>query len=790
MDAERLDIEKTLKFLTLDEKIRMLSGDGMWHTFGVGELPRVRMSDGPNGLRMTDGAGTSALPATCFPTPSMLANSWDLALLYSVGAAIGKEATAMGVNLLLAPGVNIKRDPRGGRNFEYYSEDPYLSGVLGKAFVSGVQSTGVGACVKHLAANNQEGNRMYADSVVDPRALHEIYLKPFEIALSAEPEAVMCAYNKLNGQYCSQNPYLLTTFLRDTLDYKGVTVSDWGAVRDRAAALKAGLDLEMPDSFGLSEENLTAALERGEITETDIDNAIKRILRLIDNVYLEPYGDYDADAHDRLCYNAAVESCVLLKNDGGFLPLTKDVKVAVMGGYAEHSPIEGEGSSHVVPLKTISPLDAFSRRGVEVTYYRGYSDDEKENAKLYEEALSGASAADAVVVFAGVPAPAEGVDRHTLALPPEQNKLISALTNAGHRVVVVLAVPGPVLMPWINRVRAVLYSGLNGQNGALAAVDVLYGRVNPRGKLAETFPENENELTADFGARYAPYRESIYVGYRYYDATEKPILFPFGHGLGYADVEYGEVRVKRLGGAEFEVSVELTNRSPRDAYETVQVYVSDRTGRVMCAKKQLVGFNKAFIEGMTTAVATVRLDGKAFEFYDPTAKKFRICDGEYKILVGASSAEIKREITVKTDGDFFDMIPVPPSYADPERSGLTDEDFETLYGAPLPAPAPRPVKGKHSLDSCLDDVKHTLAGRIAVSAVKRRAKNVGDDGSPAREAFLNSALFTPLSAVASMSDGAMTPRLAKGIVEMANGKFFRGVKTMLSKQKSDKLPHD
>lgn len=784
MEAERLDIEKTLKFLTLDEKLRMLSGDGTWHTFGVGELPRVRMSDGPNGLRMTEGTGTSALPATCFPTPSMLANSWDLALLYSVGSAIGKEATAMGVNLLLAPGVNIKRDPRGGRNFEYYSEDPFLSGVLGKAFVSGVQSTGVGACVKHLAVNNQENNRMYADAVVDPRALREIYLKPFEIALTAEPEAVMCAYNKLNGTYCSQNPYLLKTFLRDELGYKGVTVSDWGAVRDRAAALEAGLDLEMPDPLGLSEPSLRAALDNGDITESDIDAALRRILGLIDNVYLEPYGDYDADAHDKLSYNAAVESAVLLKNDG-VLPLTKDVKVAVMGSYAECAPIEGEGSSHVVPLKTVSPLDAFSRRGIEVTYFRGYSTDTKENAKLYDEAMSGATAADSVVVFAGVPAPAEGVDRKSLALPPEQDKLISALTNAGHRVTVVLTVPGPVAMPWVNRVRAILYSGLNGQSGALAAIDILYGRVNPRGKLAETFPADDTELIPDFGAKYTPYRESIFVGYRYYDAIEKTVLFPFGHGLCYADIEYGEVHVKRLSGTEFDVEVELTNNSPRDAYETVQVYVSDRTGRVMCAKKQLAGFSKTFIEGKTTALATIRLDRKAFEFFDPKTNKFRICDGEYKILIGASSRDIKKELSVKADGDFFDKIPAPGSYSTPFRRSISDADFEALYGGPLPEPAPRPVKGKHSLDSCLDDVKHTLVGKIAISAVKRRAKTQGDDGSPAREAFLNSALFTPLSAVASMSDGAVSPRLAKGIVEMANGKFFKGVKTMLKKPKPD-----
>ncbi len=305
MDEEKLDIEKTLAYFTLDEKTRMLSGDGLWHTFGAGEMPRVRMSDGPNGLRMTDDENLSAVPATCYPAPSMLACSWDPALLYSVGAGIGKEATAMGVNLLLAPAVNIKRHPLGGRNFEYYSEDPLLAGELGKAFISGVQSTGVGACVKHFAANNQETRRMYSDSVIDMRALREIYLKPFEIALEAAPEAVMCAYNKLCGEYCSQNEFLLTTVLRDEWGFDGAVISDWGAVRDRSRALAAGLDLAMPDSRGLFEQNINAALADGSITEQTIDRSVRRILRLTDNVYLEPYGDYDADENDKLAYNAA-----------------------------------------------------------------------------------------------------------------------------------------------------------------------------------------------------------------------------------------------------------------------------------------------------------------------------------------------------------------------------------------------------------------------------------------------------------------------------------------------------
>lgn len=777
MDGERLDIEKTLAYLNADEKLRMLSGDGMWHTFGVGELPRVRMSDGPNGLRMS--VGGSAVPATCFPTPSMLANSWDLALLYTVGSAIGKEATAMGVNLLLAPGLNIKRSPLGGRNFEYYSEDPMLSGELGKAFVSGVQSTGVGACVKHFAANNQEDKRMYSDSIVEPRSLHELYLKPFKIALAAEPAAVMCAYNKLNGEYCSQNEYLLKTVLRDKWNYKGVTVSDWGAVRDRVAALKAGLDLEMPDSLGIFADDLKAAYASGEITDDMLNGALRRILELTDNVYLEPYGDFDSDAHDRLSYNAAAASTVMLKNDGGFLPFTKDMSVAVCGELAAGCPVQGLGSSHVTELKSRTPLDAFGARAIDVTYFKGYSEDAKESARLTQEAVEGAANADAVIVYAGVPAPAEGVDRKSLDLPPEQNALIAALTAAGHRVAVVLVTPGPVLMPWLHRVRAVVYCGLGGQSGALAAADILYGRINPRGKLAETFPAAERTLDG-FGGYRAIYRESLFVGYKYHDATYAPVLFPFGHGLSFSSFVYeGTAVVRRDDG--FDVTVTLRNESARDGYEIVQVYVSDRTGRVLCPQKQLAGFSKVFVEGQTSTSVTIKLTREAFEFFDTETDAFAVADGEYKIIVAASAADIKSETTVHVRGDFTGKQPCPDAYADITQP-IPDEAFAELYGAPLPPEKARPKRGEHTLDSCIDDIRSTLGGRIAKCAIMRRAKSVGAPRSPEREAFIASATETPLSAVASMSDGAVSANTARGLVALANGNYLTGIKLLLKKK--------
>ena len=781
MDSERLDIEKALSAFTIEEKLRMLSGDGMWHTYGAGEIPRVKMSDGPNGLRMVDGA--SAVPSTCYPTASMLANSWDPALLYSIGSAMGREATALGVNLLLAPGINIKRHPLCGRNFEYYSEDPILAGTLAKAFVGGVQSTGVGACVKHFAANNQEAYRMYSDSIVDMRALRELYLKPFELAAKAEPAALMCAYNKLNGHYCSESEFLLKQVLRDDWGYRGVTLSDWGAVRSRTKSLCAGLDLEMPSSGGIFSSDLRLALKTGAITEGTIDESLRRTLELVDNVYLEPYGDFDADAHDKLCYAAAVDSIVLLRNDNGFLPLTKNMKIAVIGELASSAPIQGGGSSHVTPFKAVSPLDAFAERGVEVTYCRGYSDNAKENRRLFDEAMNAANDTDAVIVYVGQSVPTEGIDRFSLDLPTAQDELINALSGAGHRVVVVLAGAGPVKMPWVKRVKAILYQGLCGQVGALAAIDILFGRVNPRGRLAETFPIDDAELGSDFGGLRTVYRESLFVGYKYYDAIKRRVMFPFGHGLSFSDISYDELHVKRLGNNEFTVEITLTNNSVRDAYETVQVYVSDRTGRVLRPEKQLEGYKKVFIEGKSTAVVEIKLDKSAFEFWNEEKHAFSLCDGEYRILVGASASDIKKEMSVKIDGDFTGRIPYPEAYKVPVRAKLTDEDFAVLYGAPVPPETPRPVKGEHTLDSCVADISSCLAGKILASKIKRGAKKVGKKGSVEYESNLHGGLYTPLSAMASMWGPDMPKERALGIVLMANGHFFRGLKTMLKKKK-------
>ena len=779
VNAERLDIDKALAYLTLDEKIRMLSGGGMWYTYATGEIPRVRMSDGPNGLRITVGATGEAVPATCYPTPGMLANSWDPALCYAVGASVGKEATALGVNLLLAPGVNIKRDPRGGRNFEYFSEDPVLSGEMGRAFISGVQSTGVGACVKHFAANNQEYMRMYSDSAVDLRTLHEVYLRPFMIAMDAQPAAVMCAYNKVRGEYSSESELLLKDILRRELKFDGVVISDWGAVRDRAASLKAGVDIAMPyrdDYF----ESVKGALEKGEITVENIDDSVRRILALIDDVYLEPCGEIDPEDGDRVAYNAAAASAVLLKNESGFLPLTRNLKVAVCGYLAENAPIQGGGSSHVNTKQAVSFIEAFSMRGIDVTYSTAFTQGGDES--LFDEAIASAEDCDAVIVFVGQDAPCEGVDRESIELPDVQNKFINAITAKGKRVAVVLCSAGPVRMPWINRVYSVLYAGLNGQAGALAAVDVLYGRINPCGKLAETFVAAETDIPTEINKINPVYRESIFVGYRYYDAIGVRPLFPFGHGLSFSEIRYDGIKIIRTDKNSFEVHVTLSNLSARDAYEIVQVYVSDKTGRVMCAKKQLAAYSKVFVEGQTQVTAKIKIRPRYLEFFNIEKNAFDITDGEYAISVGASATDIKFTKSVKVDGGFFGNIPCPDAYKLPLRKPFTDEDYIALPGAYVPEERPAFKRGEFTLHNCIDDMRSTFIGKIMRKVVLGRAKSVGPVGSPERAAFIASATATPLASAAAMSDGEMTPNMAKGIVHLANGKVISGIKLLLKKK--------
>lgn len=663
------DLKALISQMTLEEKAGLCSGLDFWHTKGIERLgiPSVMMTDGPHGLRKqresADHLGLfDSVPATCFPSAAGLASSWDRELVGKVGAALGEECQAEEVAVLLGPGANIKRSPLCGRNFEYFSEDPYLSSELAAAHIQGVQSQGVGTSLKHFAANNQEHRRMTGNSVVDERTLREIYLASFEGAVKkGRPWTVMCSYNKVNGTFASENETLLTDILKDEWGHEGFVVSDWGAVNERADGLAAGLELEMPSSNGAGDRKIVEAVRSGKLPEEKLDRAVERLLtiifRAVDN--RKPGATYDADAHHRLAREVARECMVLLKNENRTLPLAKSGRVAVIGELAEQPRYQGGGSSHVKPTRLENireELAAVAGSGVAFEYARGYelSGDEIDDG-LVREAVEAARRADVAVIFAGLPEryESEGFDRTHLRIPDNQAKLIDAVAAAQERVVVVLSNGAPVEMPWIGKAKAVLEAYLGGQALGGAIADLLFGDANPCGKLAETFPvrleHNPSYLNFPGEGDTVEYKEGLFVGYRYYDAKRIEPLFPFGHGLSYTSFEYTGIAVDRKEIDDTEkvrVTVKVRNTGTRAGKEIVQLYVSDVESSVIRPEKELKGFAKVELQPGEEKEVAFELDKRSFAFYDVQLKDWRVETGEFAVLVGASSADIRLRDTL------------------------------------------------------------------------------------------------------------------------------------------------
>ncbi len=546
-----------IQTLTLEEKVALCSGADMFRTKALEKrgVPSIVLADGPHGLRKqaagADPLGFSvSVPATCFPTASLTACSWDTELLSEMGAAIAEEALQEGIDIVLGPGANIKRNPLCGRNFEYFSEDPYLSGEMAAAWIAGIQSRGVGASLKHFAANNQEAERMSSDSIVDERTLREIYLPGFEAAVkNGAPATVMCAYNKLNGVHCSDNERLLSQILRREWGFQGVVVTDWGATNDRVAGFAAGLDLEMPGSRGYFDDAVIEAVRSGQLPEARVDESVDRVLELVFAAvkHRRPDCRYDVDGHHTLAQKIAASSAVLLKNEGGVLPLGSGQKIALIGALAKAPRYQGAGSSHINPTRLSTLVDGFDQVGLDYRYCAGYALKGADDGALLAEALAGAAAADTAVIVAGLPeeCESEGYDRSTLAMPAPHNALIEQVASLNPNTVVVLVGGAPVEMPWLPKVKAVLNLYLAGQAGGLAAAELLAGKVNPSGKLAETYPRRYADVPSagfyETGGKQAQYREGVYVGYRYYDKAQQDVLFPFGHGLSYTSFAYEDL---------------------------------------------------------------------------------------------------------------------------------------------------------------------------------------------------------------------------------------------------------
>lgn len=659
--------------MTLAEKAALCTGASPWRTVAVERLglESIVVSDGPHGLRRSvdlDSLITESLPATCFPVASALSASWDVELLYEMGEALAEESIALGVDVILGPGMNIKRSPLCGRNFEYFSEDPVLAGEMASALVNGIQSNGVGTSVKHFAVNNQETRRFTVNAVVDERTLHEIYLAGFEIAVKkSQPWTMMCAYNSVNGDFCAENHTLLTEILRDQWGYEGFVMSDWGAVHERVAAVKAGLELEMPGPSPHRTQAVIDAVNNGELDVTILNQAVERLLTIILRAQETPKGQttLDIDGHHALARRIASECIVLLKNDKGVLPLKPDLHVAVIGQAAQTPVFQGGGSSHINTTKVDAPLDLLRERA-EVQYVVGDPGMARDQAAI-DEAVAVVKGADVAVLFIALPASieSEGYDRPHMQLTEQQVSLIKSVAATNKQTVVVLNNGSALDMrAWIDDVDAVIEAWLPGQAGAGAIVDILYGDVNPSGKVGETFPLKLEDTPAylSFPGEYneVRYGEGVFVGYRGYDAMGRDVLFPFGFGLSYTTFAYSNLRVSKSSfGVDdtLEVSVDVTNTGNVAGKEIVQVYVHDAESKLPRPEKELKAFAKVALNAGETRTATLQLSPRAFQYYNPRYHGWIAEAGDFEIRVGRSSADICLTQTVTlSEGTFLPSV--------------------------------------------------------------------------------------------------------------------------------------
>lgn len=760
-----LDVKKLVNELTLEEKASLCSGADFWHTKAIDRLniPAAMVSDGPHGIRkqesLADHMGVAeSIKAIGFPTASAMACSFDRDLLHKIGDALGEECVAEDLAVLLGPGINMKRSPICGRNFEYYSEDPVVAGELGAAFVNGVQEHGVGTSLKHFAANNQEWRRMSISAEIDERTLREIYLAAFEtVVKKAQPWTIMCSYNRINGVYSCENDWLLNKVLRDEWGFEGLVMTDWGAMDERVPSLKAGLDLEMPDCHGETDKLIVKAVQSGELEESVLDTAVERILTMVDKYLTARKGidpasmvhplpssverGYDVAAHHALARTTAEQSAVLLKNED-ILPLQKDKKIAFIGEFAKVPRIQGGGSSHINNTSVESALDA---AGDSVSYAQGFHiDEETTDETLLQEAITLAKESDVAVIFAGLPDSfeSEGFDRTHLNMPANQNELIARISEVQPNVVVVLHSGSPIAMPWLDKVAGVLQMYLAGQASGGAAVNLLFGDATPCGKLAETFPlhleDNPSYLNFPGNREKVCYQEGVFIGYRYYDKKKMDVLFPFGYGLSYTDFTYSNMKVTVNGKNaadvdmiketdEIVVSADITNTGNCDGAEIVQLYIKNPVVYEIRPEKELRDFAKVFLKAGETKTVTFTLNARAFSYYETRIHDWYAESGDYEILLASSSRDIRLQDTVSITGS--KKIPFVADYV------TTCEDVELF------------AKDGSALDEMLRR-----------SGFAEATDHDGDDSMGSGTADMMKAMFTgtPLHSILSFSSEELT----------------------------------
>ena len=775
--------------LTLKEKAALLGGKGEWDSRDIPRLgiPSMIMSDGPHGLRRQAGAGdhlglNASLPATCFPTAATMANSWDRDLGTEVGVALGEEAKAMGVNILLGPGMNIKRSPLCGRNFEYFSEDPYLAGRMAASYVKGIQSQGVFSCIKHFAVNSQEERRMAMNAVVDERTLREIYLTGFEMAIDeSKPGAIMTSYNQVNGEYANESMHLLKEILRGDWKYDGFVVSDWGGANDHVTAVKAGSDLEMPAPGLGSARELVEAVKNGSLSMEDLDARVDELLSAVMTTTEAAKGhseEFDIEGHHALARKAAAQCAVLLKNNDAILPLKAGTKVAVVGDFAFQPRYQGAGSSMVnsTKVETIENLIK-EEEALEVTAMcRGYKRSGEADTALLSEAVKAAESADVVLYFFGLDemSESEGLDRKHMRIPQVQIDVLRAMAKVNPNVVGVISAGSSIEMEWEDSCSAILHGYLTGQAGAGAMLDLITGRENPSGKLAETYPllytDTPSEPYYPAKERNSDYREALFVGYRYFDTFDVPVRYPFGFGLSYTSFEYSDLKVDEKG-----ATFTIKNTGSCDGAEIAQLYVGLKDGKILRARKELKGFVKVFLAAGEEKTVSIPFDDYTFRYWNVKKNGWAVEGGTYTVSVGSSSADIRLEGSIDAAGD-----DAPAPYDDAKLTAYTegrireipDEAFAELLGGPIPDGSWGSDLNENDAICQLGNAKSGLA-RFVYKQLEKKKQAADAAGKP----DLN-VLFIynmPFRAIGKMTGGQVDKKMVDGMVEVVNGHFFGGL---------------
>ena len=787
-----MNVKELIQQLTLEEKAALVQGKTMWTTWPIPRLniPSIFLSDGPHGLRKQAGPADNlglneSIPATCFPTAATMANSWDTELGEELGQYLGAEAAANDVNILLGPGLNIKRSPLCGRNFEYFSEDPYLAGKMAAAYIRGIQSKGVAACPKHFAANSQELRRMSTDSVVDERTLREIYLTGFEIAVKeGNPKSIMSSYNRVNGTYANENRDLLLDTLRGRWSFDGFVMSDWGASNDHVEGVRNGSALEMPAPGLDSAMNLVEAVKSGKLSEADLDARVEELLNVVAATY-EPVANasktIDREDYQTMARRCAAESIVLLENDG-ILPLKAGSRVAIVGEFAEKPRYQGAGSSLVNPTKVENLIDHLKDKGLNLLgYARGYSrENDSADMELLHEAVQLCAGADVVLLCMGLDecSEIEGQDRTTLELPESQTSLLHALARVNSNIVLVLSGGAPFRMPESNLFRAAIHGYLAGQAGAPAMADALVGIVNPSGKLSESWPMKLEDTPCH---RYYPgtgrtceYREGLYVGYRYYDTAGIPVHYPFGHGLSYTTFAYSNLQADTN-----RVTFTITNTGNVPGAEVAQLYISCKDSKLYRPRKELKGFAKVFLAPGESREVTIGLDDKAFRYFDINTKQFEVESGDYEISVAASVSDVKLTAAVEITGTAVPAAQQLPSYAGATVANVSDEEFAALLGRPIPDGSWTKEIDINDPLSRLGDAKGGLI-RLIFRVLKKKMES---DPSDSMMLYI---FHLPLRGMAKTTAGMITENMVRDMLDMANGYGFTGLCHLIGHHFSDK----